>query len=367
MKGWKTALALGAAAAAAGAVAGEYFYRFALTQQIDKTAAFNAPHNRPTGAPRGTLAADREWLNAQPHEDWWLTSGDGLQLHALCVRAGGNAPWAVLCHGYTGQASGMAEYARRFYDAGFSLLLPDARGHGQSEGRYIGMGWPERRDIAAWVQRVTAENGAPDIVLMGVSMGAATVMMTAGEPLPPNVRAIVEDCGYTTAWEEFRYQLKKTYGLPPFPVLYDYGYAGGLPLAGSELLCLELLEYALDEGMSLGVHYCSLENKHRDQICVQNGACSVDAGVYERDPHDFFLKTVKVFDGDVSLARRALEACGIGAFSLEDEGLSLAFHPRHISIVQALPVVLCRSINVLEETADGFIVRELKLEPLKGE
>lgn len=35
MKGWKTALALGAAAAAAGAVAGEYFYRFALTQQID--------------------------------------------------------------------------------------------------------------------------------------------------------------------------------------------------------------------------------------------------------------------------------------------------------------------------------------------
>ncbi|MBO1718886.1 radical SAM protein, partial [Bacteroides xylanisolvens] len=44
-----------------------------------------------------------------------------------------------------------------------------------------------------------------------------------------------------------------------------------------------------------------------------------------------------------------------------------AFHPRHISIVQALPVVLCRSINVLEETADGFIVRELKLEPVKGE
>ena len=71
-----------------------------------------------------------------------------------------------------------------------------------------------------------------------------------------------------------------------------------------------------------------------------------------------------IYPGDT---RRALEACGVGAFSLEDEGLSLAFHPRHISIVQALPVVLCRSINVLEETADGFIVRELKLEPVKGE
>lgn len=177
---------------------------------------------------------------------------------------------------------------------------------------------------------------------------------------------LLEFCFPMGSWDEFE---KRGFAVknPPFPVLYDYGYAGGLPLAGSESLCLELLEYALDEGMSLGVHYCSLENKHRDQICVQNGACSVDAGVYERDPHDFFLKTVKVFDGDVSLARRALEACGIGAFSLEDEGLSLAFHPRHISIVQALPVVLCRSINVLEETADGFIVRELKLEPVKGE
>ena len=162
---------------------------------------------------------------------------------------------------------------------------------------------------------------------------------------------LLEFCYPMGAWDEFErrgFSVKN----PPFPVLYDYGYAGGLPLAGSELLCLELLEYALDEGLSLGVHYCSLENKHRDQICVQNGACSVDAGVYE---------------GDVSLARRALEACGVGAFSLEDEGLSLAFHPRHISIVQALPVVLCRSINVLEETADGFIVRELKLEPVKGE
>ena len=77
---------------------------------------------------------------------------------------------------------------------------------------------------------------------------------------------------------------------------------------------------------------------------------------------------MKVFDGDVSLARHALEACGVGAFSLEDEGLSLAFHPRHIPYrAKPLPVVLCRSINVLEETADGFIVRELKLEPVKGE
>lgn len=174
---------------------------------------------------------------------------------------------------------------------------------------------------------------------------------------------LLEFCYPLGAWDEFErrgFAVKN----PPFPVLYNYGYAGGLPIAGSELLCFELLEFAIDEGLSLGVHYCSLENKNRDQICLQNAACLPGGGVYERDEHDFFLKTMKVFDGDVPLVQRTLEACGVGAFALEDEGRSLAFHPRHVAAVQGLPVVLCRSYNVLEESADGTVVRELKLEPV---
>lgn len=174
---------------------------------------------------------------------------------------------------------------------------------------------------------------------------------------------LLEFCYPLGAWDEFE---RRGFAVrnPPFPVLYNYGYAGGLPIAGSELLCLELLEFALDEGLSLGVHYCSLENKNRDQICLQNVACLPGDGVYERDEHDFFLKTMKVFDGDVPLVQRTLEACGVGAFALEDEGRSLAFHPRHVAAVQGIPVVLCRSYNVLEESADGTVVRELKLEPV---
>ena len=197
-KGWQTALSLGVIAAAANLAAGEVFYRFALTQKMDKSVAFNAPHNRPTLQPAAAPADDRAWLRALPHTDWLMVSEDGLRLHAMCVEQRPGAPWAVLCHGYTGRCADMAEFARGFYAAGFNLLLPDARGHG----------------------RINESCGAPDIVLMGVSMGGATVMMTAGEPLPENVRAIVEDCGYTSAWDEFRYQLKRTFGLPPFPVLY---------------------------------------------------------------------------------------------------------------------------------------------------
>ena len=52
-------------------------------------------------------------------------------------------------------------------------------------------------------------------------MGAATVMMTSGEKLPSNVRIIIEDCGYTSVWDEFAYELKYIFKLPTFPTLYN--------------------------------------------------------------------------------------------------------------------------------------------------
>ena len=51
-------------------------------------------------------------------------------------------------------------------------------------------------------------------------MGAAAVMMAAGEKLPSNVKAAVEDCGYTSAWSVLSYQMKSQFHLPAFPFLY---------------------------------------------------------------------------------------------------------------------------------------------------
>jgi fermentation-respiration switch protein FrsA (DUF1100 family) len=50
-------------------------------------------------------------------------------------------------------------------------------------------------------------------VLYGISMGGATVLMTGGENLPPEVKAIVEDCGYTSVEEELYFQMKTRYHL----------------------------------------------------------------------------------------------------------------------------------------------------------
>ena len=68
--------------------------------------------------------------------------------------------------------------------------------------------------------KVLTENGQQEqITLYGVSMGAATVMMTSGEKLPDNVKAIVEDCGYSTVNQELQYQLKELFNLPSFPLV----------------------------------------------------------------------------------------------------------------------------------------------------
>src|SRR5699024_2750929 len=103
---------------------------------------------------------------------------------------------------------------------GYNVFMADARGHGESEGDYIGFGWHDRLDYVKWIERIIEELG-PDteIVLHGLSMGAATVLMTSGEQLPHQVKAIVADSPYTSVHDMFSYQMTRMFHLPSFPIL----------------------------------------------------------------------------------------------------------------------------------------------------
>lgn len=176
---------------------------------------------------------------------------------------------------------------------------------------------------------------------------------------------LLEFCYPMGAWDEFGargFRVKN----PPFPVLYNYRYAGGLPIDGSELLCLELLEFGIDEGLSLGIHYCSLENKNCDQVLQQNTAYKLDAELFELSDADYFYRIAKVFDGDVPLVQAHLTSIDARFIADEQEAI-LSFHPRHVPALAELPVVTATSINVVEQLPDGFGVRELKLELPEGD
>lgn len=165
---------------------------------------------------------DREWWRRQPFETLVIRSADGLALKGVYLPAPiPSLKTVLLFHGYRGAAQMMAGFARFYHDElNCNVLLPDARGHGESQGRYIGMGWADRPDVLGWVREAEKKAGpGAKIVLAGVSMGGAVVMMAAGEELPSSVRCLIEDCGYDSVQNEFKYQLKRLYGLPVFPLL----------------------------------------------------------------------------------------------------------------------------------------------------
>lgn len=197
--------------------AGMYFYNYAVVPSQKSFIADDTPGTDVTISPEETWFKDEA-----DREMWSLTSNDGLKLQAIYIPAEDKTDKnAILAHGYMGSAESMGKYAKMYHDWGYNVLVPDARGHGESEGSYIGFGWPERKDYVQWIDQVIDTNGQESqITLFGISMGAATVMMTSGEALPENVKAIVEDCGYTSAKDELAYQLKEMFNLPKFPLIY---------------------------------------------------------------------------------------------------------------------------------------------------
>lgn len=161
------------------------------------------------------------WIKEQPLELIEVKAHDGLTLRGHYL-----PPFVpsdrivILVHGYGGVGTDLAGFAYLYHQAGFHVMMPDNRGHGKSEGNYIGFGWHDREDCLRWTEYLIARLGQESaIFLHGVSMGGATVLMTSGEVLPPQVKGIISDCAYTSVNAVLAYQMKRMYRLPHFPFL----------------------------------------------------------------------------------------------------------------------------------------------------
>ena len=142
-------------------------------------------------------------LRARPHEDVSITSFDGLTLRGKYYEYAPDAPVELLFHGYQGCAErDLSGAVERCAALGRSALLIDQRGSGTSDGKVITFGILEHKDCLAWVDFATQKFGKEKkLIIGGISMGAATVMMAAGEKLPDNVVCVMADCGYSSAKE----------------------------------------------------------------------------------------------------------------------------------------------------------------------
>lgn len=190
---------------------GNYFVNFALLRENS-----NPP-------PAAQFIADKNLqapvMPDYPHEVWTITSDDGLKLSATYFAPSEkNHRWAILVHGYSRDQRFAFDFAEEYLKHGYNVLTVDLRAAGMSEGNYITMGNFESRDIVLWSEKILEYDSDAKIIFHGVSMGAATVLMAAAQN-PKNLVAVVEDCGYTNAYDMFSAQLEKIFGLPEFPVM----------------------------------------------------------------------------------------------------------------------------------------------------
>ena len=183
-----------------------------------------------------------EWVDSlnqqQALRDTFLTMPAGNRLHAYYVNRG-SGKTAIVVHGWRDQAIKFF-YLARMYEhlLGYNVVMPDLYACGQSEGEAIRMGWLDRLDIKELMEVFKADT----MVVHGVSMGGATTMMLSGEVMPEGISDLhfVDDCGYTSVWDEFAGELKAQFGLSEFPLLYT-----------SSALCKLRYGWSFDEASAL--------------------------------------------------------------------------------------------------------------------
>ena len=151
-----------------------------------------------------------------PHADVEITSFDGLKLQGRFFEFAPGAPVEIMFHGYRGSAErDMSGGVHRCFKVRRSALVVEQRCSRSSEGNTITMGINEYRDCLKWVDFTIDYLGKDiKIILTGISMGASTVMLAAGEKLPHNVIGILADCGYTSA-KAIMFDVMRKLKLPP--------------------------------------------------------------------------------------------------------------------------------------------------------
>lgn len=180
----------------------------------------------------------RAWIDSIREMDRELVeirSFDGLTLRGYYYEYSPDSPLELIFHGYGGNAErDLSAGVERCFALQRSVILIDQRGAGMSEGNTSTFGINERRDCISWIEFATEKFGKErPIIIGGVSMGAATVMMAAGENLPENVVCVMADCGYSSAKEIICKVIKEMH-LPP-KLLYPFIKLGAKICGGFDL------------------------------------------------------------------------------------------------------------------------------------
>ena len=150
------------------------------------------------------------------YEDVRFTTVDGLEIAAWYVPSA-NGAVIILVHGLGSNRGELLEMAAALQETGFGALLVDLRNSGDSSGSVTTLGLLESRDVIAGVDFLVGrtEVDPERIGIYGMSMGAATTLMSAGQD--ERLKAVVSAAGFTSIEANIRDSVQQLTGLPPVP------------------------------------------------------------------------------------------------------------------------------------------------------
>ena len=206
-----------------GCLAGKYMSNYALTPDVHGVEDIERTRHKADSLLPGSTAWYDSLKVLGQLKDTTIVGYRDFKVHACYVPARDPATaegTAIVVHGY-GDNHLVFLYLVRMYrdEFNYNVLFPDLQYHGYSEGDHIQMGWNDRLDVEKWIEVAHDVFRDDFMVLHGVSMGAATVMMTSGDPLPEYVRCFVEDCGYSSVVIQFNNNRKQSFRMIPPDVL----------------------------------------------------------------------------------------------------------------------------------------------------
>lgn len=217
----------------------EYFFNMALereTKHFKVRAEEEGPYSEIV------LTGEGKMLSF-PCEHVYTKSFDGLKLHARLYKQDGAKRTVILVHGWRGGWNyDFCLGGPWLHDEGYNLLVIDQRAQGESEGQHMTMGILERKDCHTWLKWLEEHTDLTEVPVyfMGISMGASTVLMATGDPMPSYVKGIIADCGYTTPYDMF-YHYGHSHFHIPMPVM-DVFNKHCIKTAGIDLKSYSTLE-----------------------------------------------------------------------------------------------------------------------------
>ncbi len=153
------------------------------------------------------------------HEDFDVRAADGVLLRGWKVRAAKpNGDWVLVFHGVADNRVGVVGQGQLLLQAGYSVVMMDARAHGASDGPMATYGWLERNDSKAVVDALETMEHPRHLFALGESMGAGIALQSAA--VEPRIEAVVAEASFASLRE----------------ASYDYAGLQRYPLLGMTLL-----------------------------------------------------------------------------------------------------------------------------------